>query len=114
VHKAVVYLRGRGHSVLLVGIYVDDLIITSMEEADVEAFKAQMKGTFQTSDLSLLYFYLGIEVHQDDGGITLRQAHYAKHIIELGGMDGCNPAHTLMEKRLKLSCYSEAEEVDVT
>jgi hypothetical protein len=57
VHKAVVYLWGRGHSVLLVGVYVDDLIITSMEEADVEAFKAQMKGTFQMSDLSLLYFY---------------------------------------------------------
>jgi hypothetical protein len=29
-------------------------------------------------------------------------------------MGGCNPTHTPMEKRLKLSCYSEAEEVDAT
>jgi hypothetical protein len=29
-----------------VGIYVDDLIITGMEEAEVEAVKAQMKVTF--------------------------------------------------------------------
>jgi hypothetical protein len=29
-----------------VGIYVDDLIITGTEEEEVEAFKAQMKGTF--------------------------------------------------------------------
>jgi hypothetical protein len=29
-----------------VGVYVDNLIITSTEEAKVEAFKAQMKGTF--------------------------------------------------------------------
>jgi hypothetical protein len=45
VDEAVVYRRGRGHSVLLVGIYVDDLIITVTEEAEVEVFKAQMKGT---------------------------------------------------------------------
>jgi hypothetical protein len=66
-----------------------------------------MKGTFQMSNLS-------IKVHQEDGSITLCQAHYAKHIIRLGGMGGCNSAHTLMEERLKLSCYSEVEEVEVT
>jgi hypothetical protein len=65
------------------------------------------------SNLGLLCFYLGIEVHQDDSGITLCQAHYAKHIVELGGMGGYNPTHTLMEERLKLSHYSEMEEVDV-
>jgi hypothetical protein len=85
-----------------------------MKEAEVEAFKAQMKGTFQMSDLSLLCFYLGIEVHQDDSSITLRQADYAEHIVELGGMGGCNAAHTPLEERLKLSHYSEVEEVDVT
>jgi hypothetical protein len=81
-----------------VGIYVDDLVIIGTEEAEVEAFKAQMKATFHMSNLGLLYFYLGIEVHQDDAGITLRQALYANHIIELGGMGGCNPAHTTMER----------------
>jgi hypothetical protein len=112
VHEATVYQRGRGHSVLLVGVYVDDLIITGTKEAEVETSKAQMKATFQMSDLGLLCFYLGIEVHQDDCGITLREDHYAKHIVELGGMGGCNRAHTLMEEQLKLSRYSEAEEVD--
>ena len=37
------YRRGSGRSVLLVGVYVDDLIITGTEEREVEAFKAQMK-----------------------------------------------------------------------
>jgi hypothetical protein len=97
-----------------VGIYVDDLVIIGMEEAEVEAFKAQMKATFQMNDLGLLCFYLGIEVHQDSGGITLHQAHYAKHIVGLGGMGDCNPAHTPMEEWLKLSRYSESEEVDAT
>jgi hypothetical protein len=110
-HEAAVYRRGRGHSVLLVGIYVNDIIIIGMEEVEVEAFKAQMKATFQMSDLC---FNLGIEVHQDNDGITLRQAHYAKQIIELGGMCDYNPVDTPMEVWLKLSRYRESEEVDAT
>jgi hypothetical protein len=46
------------------------------------------------SDLGLLSFYLRIEVHQDDSGITLRQTTYAKRIVELAGLTDCNPALT--------------------
>jgi hypothetical protein len=75
-HDAVVYRRGNGGNVLLVGVYVDDLVITGTKDADVAAFKEEMKTTFQMSDLGPLS-YLGIEVHQDDSGITLRQTAYA-------------------------------------
>jgi hypothetical protein len=54
-------------------MYIDDLIITSTKEVEVEAFKIQMKATIQMSDLGLLCFYLGIKVHQDDDDITFRQ-----------------------------------------
>jgi hypothetical protein len=72
-----------------------------------------MKATFQMSDLGPL-FYLGIEVHQDDSGIALRQTAYAKLIVELVGLTNCHLALTLMEERLKLSRDSTAEEVDAT
>jgi hypothetical protein len=72
-HKAAVYRRGNGGNVLLVGVYVDDLVITGTKDAKVAVFKEEMKATFQMSDLGPLSFYLGIEVHQDDSGITLRQ-----------------------------------------
>jgi hypothetical protein len=55
-----------------VSVYVDDLVITGTKDAEVVAFKEEMKATFQMSDLGLLSFYLGIEVHQGDSGITLR------------------------------------------
>ena len=72
------YRRGSGRFVLVVGVYVDDLIITGAEEREVEAFKVQMKKIFNISDLGLLSFYLGVVVHQDATSITLRQTHYAK------------------------------------
>ena len=47
-HKAVVHRQGSSRSTLLVCvyIYINDLIITGAKEAEVEAFKAQMKATF--------------------------------------------------------------------
>ena len=46
------------------------------------------------SDLGPLSFYLEIEVHQDDSGITLRQTAYAKRVVELAGLTDCNLAHS--------------------
>ncbi|BAF26215.2 Os10g0200800 [Oryza sativa Japonica Group] len=113
-HEAAIYRRGNGGNALLVGVYVDDLVITGTKDAEVVTFKEEMKATFQMSDLGPLSFYLGIEVHQDDSGITLRQTAYAKRIVELAGLTDCNPALTPMEERLKLSHHSTTEEVDAT
>jgi hypothetical protein len=77
-----------------VGVYVDDLVITDTKDAEVAAFKEEMKATFQMSDLGLFSFYLGIEVHQGDSGITLRQTAYVKRVVELAGPTDCNPALT--------------------
>jgi hypothetical protein len=95
-----------------VGVYVDDLVITGAKDVEVAAFKEEMKVTFHMSDQGHLS-YLGIEVHQSDSGITLRQTAYAKRIVELAGLTNCNPALTMMEERLKLSRDSTTE-VDAT
>jgi hypothetical protein len=63
-HEAAIYRRGNGGNTLLVGVYVDDLVSTGNKDAEVAAFKEETKATFQMSDLVLLSFYLGIEVHQ--------------------------------------------------
>jgi hypothetical protein len=113
-HKAAIYRRGNGGSAMLVGVYVDDLVITDAKDAEVTTFKEEMKATFQMSDLGHLSFYLGIEVHQGDSGIRLFQTAYTKSIVELAGLTDYNLALTLMEERLKLSRDSTTEEVDAT
>jgi hypothetical protein len=113
-HEHAMYRRSCGGDVLLIGVYVDDLVTTVSSLAAVEEFKEEMKMAFLMSDLGLLSFYLGIEVRQDAGDITLRQAHYAKKILEMAGMADCKAAATPMEERLRLSHDSTTEEVDVT
>ena len=53
-HEAAVYWRGKGGNALLVGVYVDDLVINDTKDAEVVAFKEEMKAIFQMSDLGLL------------------------------------------------------------
>jgi hypothetical protein len=45
-HEAVIYRRGNGENALLVGVYVDDLVITGAKDAEVVAFKEEMNATF--------------------------------------------------------------------
>ena len=108
------YKRGKGKDRLLVRIYVDDLLITGADEEEIAKFKLQMKELFKMSDLGLLTYYLGIEVHQKPEGITLCQEAYAKKILESCSMEDCNPSHVPMEPRLKLSKRSQAPAVDAT
>jgi hypothetical protein len=93
---------------------VDDLIITGSDQQEIEKFKSEMKKLFSMSDLGLLSFYLGIEVHQNADGISICQAAYARKLLEKSKMVGCNPCQVPMEPRFKLSKVSTAPPVDAT
>ncbi|XP_076901931.1 uncharacterized protein LOC143556522 [Bidens hawaiensis] len=57
---------------LIVGVYVDDLIVTGTNEKKINDFKKKMKMVFDMSDLGRLCYYLGIEVDQDGDGISIK------------------------------------------
>jgi hypothetical protein len=97
-----VYKRGSGDSLLLLGVYADDLIICGPYSKKIAEFKHQMSKTFSMSDLGLLSYYLGMEVKQKPGEITIYQRAYATKIVEQCGMTGCNPIDTPMDQNSKL------------
>lgn len=65
------YTHGATASRVVVGVYVDDLIITGANPTDVEAFKEEMRRLYGMSDLGLLSYYLSNEVKQGRNAITL-------------------------------------------
>lgn len=80
----------------------------------IRKFKREMSSQFEMSDLGKLYYYLGIEVHQHEEGITLNQKRYGLRILEEAGMKNCNSCHIPMEAGLKLSKALEEDEIDAT
>jgi hypothetical protein len=99
---------------LVVGVYVDDLMITGSNCNDIGGLKSEMAKVFNMSDLGLLHYYLGIEVKQSSEGISLSQSAYALKIVEKCGLVGCNPSQASMENSLKLNNQSEEASVDKT
>jgi hypothetical protein len=66
-----IYVWRNGNMQLVVGVYIDDLIITDSDRNNIRLFKEEMVAAFKMSDLGLLYYYLGIEVKQSASGILL-------------------------------------------
>ncbi|XP_023743997.1 secreted RxLR effector protein 161-like [Lactuca sativa] len=73
-----------------------------------------MSKNFEMSDLQRLTYYLGIEVKQEESGITINQEAYDQHILKEVGLHDCNPTHILMELRNKLSNAEDEPVIDPT
>jgi hypothetical protein len=84
--EQVVYTRGVGKDAIILGVYVDDLIVTGEDPAEIKEFKEQMTKEFEMSDLGLLSYYLGIEVGQYTDFTIVKQTGYAKKVLDQFGM----------------------------
>ncbi|GJU50602.1 zinc finger, CCHC-type containing protein [Tanacetum coccineum] len=109
-----VYTKKKDDDVLIIGVYVDDLIVTGSCHKSIQDFKRDMKAKFEMSDLGLLSYYLGIEVNQQETGITLKQEAYARSILTKTRMIKCNPSKRPMEHKLKLTKDGEGELINPT
>ena len=108
------YIRGKNYAGVIVGVYVDDLIVTGKDPADITEFKQQMMDEFDMSDLGLLHYYLRIEVGQGNGKISIKQTAYAKKVLEQFGMIECNSIKYPMETKIQVQKDDEGHPVDAT
>ncbi|CAA7391577.1 unnamed protein product [Spirodela intermedia] len=102
-NEQVVCLKWSDKSHLIIGVYVDDLLVTSENDSDINEFIYEMMYFFEISDLGQLCSYLGIEVAQGGARIPLSQRAYALNILDLARMRECNLVHAPLEARVKLS-----------
>nr|GEY05397.1 ribonuclease H-like domain, reverse transcriptase, RNA-dependent DNA polymerase [Tanacetum cinerariifolium] len=109
-----VYIKRSKTSTLIVGVYVDDLIITGTPRKELEVFKSQMEDKFKMSDLGLLAYYLGIEVTQTGGEITIKQTGYINKILKETSMMDSNDTKIPMDPGTKLVKAKDGNSVDAT
>lgn len=97
-----VFIKHEGNESLIVGVYVDDLLVMGTSVSNIFKLKDQMFKEFEMSDLAKLGYYIGIEVSQGDGYIELKQIAYAKKILERTGLSEWNSVRYPMEPKLQL------------
>ena len=106
------YYKGSEEEKVLVGIYVDDVIITGPSGNQISKFKEEMKDKFEMTDLGLLNSYLGMEVRKSSANIFLSQRAYTNHILKVFKMNDCNAIKTPMDVHIKLQREAEGKLVN--
>ena len=93
-HEPSLYLKQSNSNTIIVGVYVDDLIVAGSSSAGIENFMGEMTREFDMSDLGFLSSYLGIEVKQGEKYIFLSQTSYAQKLLEHANLGECNAVAT--------------------
>ncbi|GKE43014.1 retrovirus-related pol polyprotein from transposon TNT 1-94 [Tanacetum coccineum] len=68
--------------VLLVQVYVDDIIFSSTSYKLCKQFEKLMIKKFEMSMMGELTYFLGLQIKQDDKGISICQEQYTRNLLK--------------------------------
>ncbi|CAL8151775.1 unnamed protein product [Prunus armeniaca] len=92
---------------LVVLIYVDDLIITGSNNAEISKLKFFLSKNFAIKELGALKYFLGIEIALSKKGMFLNQRKYVLDLLQETGMLGAKPTENPVNSKEKLSLDGE-------
>jgi len=109
---ACLYLLMDEGEIIIVLVYVDDLLLAASSLAAIYKIKDALHKRFEMKDLGEAKFILGLEIRRDKafGTLKLSQSEYAGKVLEMSGMDECNPIGTPLEVGLQLVKADESDD----
>eukprot|EP00171_Calliarthron_tuberculosum_P002838 IDg2838t1 len=83
-HDPCLYVKKDSHSIVIITLYVDDLLIASSSRASINLIKKQLSSRFKMKDCGEASLCLGLEIQNDMRNqiIFLSQKIYAEKILE--------------------------------
>lgn len=91
-------------------VYVDDMVITGSDNAQVEGVIARLKQQFALRRLGDLSYFLGIQVKTLSDRLYLNQTQYLVNLLRSCNLDNLRPSTTPMVTNLDL--HSEEEPIE--
>lgn len=105
------FVARKGHRMMLIAIYVDDIILATDDSLWLQDVKKELSSAFEMKDMGVLSYCLGIEFTRDeDGRVYLNQSLYLEKVLKRFGMSECKPIQTPMDVNVKLQkpdCVNE-------
>ena len=106
------FIKKKGGKITCLIIYVDDMIITGDDEAEIAELRKNLFHEFEMKDLGLLKYFLGIEVLRSKKGIFINQKKYVLDLLAEVGMIDCKPVDTPMVQNHGLQIKEGARQTD--
>ncbi|GJW66223.1 putative RNA-directed DNA polymerase [Tanacetum coccineum] len=97
------FIYSRGHTLLYILVYVDDIIITSNNNGTIDNIISQLGSAFALKDLAPLNYFLCIEIVPHVSGILLSQKKYILELLQSVGLSKCNLVSSPMVTSSSLS-----------
>lgn len=98
-----IYIKVTPNGYILLGLYVDDMLIIGSNNEMIIQTKSMLKGKFDMKDMGLADVILGIKIIRTSKGITLSQDHYAEKILERFKTYSNGTAKTPVDPQLHLT-----------
>ena len=88
---------------LLVLIYVDDILITGVDQLQVDQLMSDLNKSFEFKNLGSISYFLGFKAYRDNTRLYLTQHKCIKHFLIKTKMDQAKPTNTPMCSNQKLA-----------
>ena len=79
-------------------VYVDDILVGSKKEAHIGEIYYYLKKEFEMTDLGDLNYFLGLEVHRQNGNYSISLESYIERVAERFGLRDAKIAKSPMEE----------------
>jgi len=76
------FYKKRDNSVVYVAVYVDDIVLTGTDAAEIADLKVYLHNRFKIKDLGLLHYFLGMEVLHTDHGVVISQRKFVLDMLK--------------------------------
>ncbi|XP_019094528.1 PREDICTED: uncharacterized protein LOC109129936 [Camelina sativa] len=90
------FVKQRGTRFIALLIYVDDIMIASNNDNDLQEVKTILHAAFKIKDMGAPKFFLGLEIARNSSGISVCQRKYALDILASTGLLACKPCSVPM------------------
>ena len=96
-----IYTRTTPAGFLMLGVYVDDLLIAASTQTLIDEFTMLISSKFEYKDLGRPTRILGMDISVNDKSITLSQSTYIKEVLDRFRMTECKAASTPLQPNFK-------------
>ncbi len=98
-----IYVKKTQTSLVFLAVYVDDIILASKSDNELQHLKKELAERFKMRDLGPLHYFLGVKVEQKESSILLQQEKYIEKMLEKYEMKDANPVATPMDPNVKMA-----------
>ena len=88
------FISKHGSHLVFLLLYVDDIILTWNNPTFIASIIQQLSSDFDLKDLSLLHYFLGLQIDHTNTGLFVHQTMYATDLLAKFAMIDCKPCKT--------------------